>query len=78
MIKVEIISVPPRPVFAECQFPRDSTLRYVPHYDHSLNSKMAPFAYQTQTVADPYHIYNQFCPADNPFCKAKESLALQV
>ena len=26
-----------------------------PH-DHSLNSKMAPFAYQTQTVADTYHM----------------------
>ena len=36
--------------------PRGGTLRKVPHHDHSPNWKMTPFAYQTQTVADPNHI----------------------
>ena len=36
--------------------PRGGTPRKVPHHDHSLNWKKTPFAYQTQTVADPFHI----------------------
>ena len=38
------------------QFPRGGTLRIVPHHDHSLNLKKNYFAYQTQSVADLFHI----------------------
>ena len=38
------------------QFPRGGTLRIVPHHAQSLNIKKNPFAYQTQSVADPFHI----------------------
>ena len=35
--------------------PRGGTLRKVPHHDHLPNLKRTPSAYQSQTVADPYH-----------------------
>ena len=38
------------------EIPRGGTLRILPHHDHSSNVKMAPIAYQTQTLADPNHI----------------------
>ena len=45
-----------RIIFTALKQPRGGTLRKVPHHDHSLNSKITPFAYQTQTVTGFYRI----------------------